>query len=130
MKAIEEIREIFKNDRFATVNGAYIEEVGDGYSVCSIEINENHKNAVGGIMGGVMFMLADFAFAVAANHDVMNTVSISSNIAFVGVCKGTKLIAAAKCLKDGKSTCYYNISVCDELENLVCEVNITGFKKS
>ena len=126
MKNIEEIRQIFKNDRFATLNGAVIDEVCENFAKCSLVVTDNHRNAV----GGVMFMLADFAFAVAANHDVMNTVSISSNIAFVGVCKGTKLIATAKCLKAGKSTCYYNISVCDELENLVCEVNITGFKKS
>lgn len=129
MKTIDEIREIFKADRFATVNGAYIEEVGDGYSVCSIKINEDHKNAVGAVMGGVPFMLADFAFAVAANHETMNTVSINSTIAFLGVAKGEKLIATAKRIKNGRSTCYYNVIVCDNLNNLVAEVNITGFHK-
>ena len=129
MKTTDEIREIFKADRFATVNGAYIEEVGDGYSVCSIEINENHKNAVGAVMGGVPFMLADFAFAVAANHEEMNTVSLSSSITFLGVVKGKKLIAKANCVKNGRATCYYTVSIADELENKVAEVTITGFNK-
>ncbi len=130
MKDINQIREIFKNDRFAMVNGAVIDDVGVGFSKCSLSLNENHKNAGGGVMGGVMFMLADFAFAVAANNEVMNTVSISSNIAFIGACKGTSLVAAASCVKDGKSTCYYNIEICDNLNNKVAEVTITGFKKA
>ncbi len=130
MKSLDEVREIFKNDRFATVNGAVIDEIGDNYSKCSMLINENHKNAAGGVMGGVMFTLADFAFAVAANHEEMRTVSISSNIAFVGVCKGEKLIATASCVKNGRSTCYYTISIHDELENKVAEVTITGFNKN
>ena len=29
MKTIEEVREIYKNDSFATENGAYIEEIGE-----------------------------------------------------------------------------------------------------
>ena len=130
MKNIEEIREIFKNDRFATVNGAYIEEVGDGYSVCSIEINENHKNAAGGVMGGVPFMLADFAFAVAVNHETMNTVSLSSTISFLGVAKGNRLIAKAECVKFGRATCYYTVHITDEIGTKVAEVVFTGFNKN
>ena len=130
MKNIEEIREIFKADRFATVNGAYIEEVGDGYSVCSIEINENHKNAAGGVMGGVPFMLADFAFAVAVNHETMNTVSLSSTISFLGVAKGNRLIAKAECVKFGRATCYYTVHITDEIGTKVAEVVFTGFNKN
>lgn len=130
MKNIDEIREIFKNDRFATVNGAYIEEVGDGYSVCSIEINENHKNAAGGVMGGVPFMLADFAFAVAVNHETMNTVSLSSTISFLGVAKGNRLIAKAECVKFGRATCYYTVHITDEIGTKVAEVVFTGFNKN
>lgn len=130
MKNIDEIREIFKNDRFATVNGAYIEEVGDGYSVCSIEINENHKNAAGGVMGGVPFMLADFAFAVAVNHETMNTVSLSSTISFLGVAKGNRLIAKAECVKFGRATCYYTVHITDEIGTRVAEVVFTGFNKN
>lgn len=130
MKNIEEIREIFKNDRFATVNGAYIEEVGDSYSVCSIEINENHKNAAGGVMGGVPFMLADFAFAVAVNHETMNTVSLSSTISFLGVAKGNQLIAKAECVKFGRATCYYTVHITDEIGTKVAEVVFTGFNKN
>ena len=96
---------------------------------CSLKINDNHKNAVGAVMGGVPFMLADFAFAVAANHQEPKSVSLNSTITFLGVAKGEKLIAEANCIKNGRSTCYYSITVCDDLNNLVAEVNITGFNK-
>ena len=129
MKNIDEIREIFKNDRFATLNGAVIDEVSNGYAKCSLKINENHKNAVGAVMGGVLFTLADFAFAVAANHEEMKTVSLSSTITFLGVIKGETLIAEAKCVKHGRATCYYNVHVTDEIGTNIAEVVITGFNK-
>ena len=64
---LDEVRERFSHDRFATVNGAVIEEIAEGYAKCSMQINNDHKNALGAVMGGAIFTLADFAFAVAAN---------------------------------------------------------------
>lgn len=129
MRNIEEIREIFKKDYFATENGAFIEEVGENFAKCSLTINNTHKNATGNVMGGVPFMLADFAFAVAANHEEMKTVSLSSTITFLGTAKGEKLIAQANCVKSGRATCYYNVSVTDEFNTKIAEVTITGFNK-
>ncbi len=129
MKTLEEVREIFKNDRFATENGAVIDEIGEGYAQCSLEITGRHLNAMGALMGGVSFMLADFAFAVAANHEEMGTVSISANTAYLGVAKGNRLTAKASCVKNGRTTCYYRVSITDNLDNKVAEVTITGFNK-
>ncbi len=130
LKTLEEVREFFKNDTFATVNGAVIDEIGDNYAKCSIKINDNHKNAVGGVMGGVHFMLADFTFAVASNWQKLGSVSLNSNITFLSTVKGTRLIAEAKCVKEGKNTNCYKIDVFDDLGNNVALVNITGFRKN
>ena len=127
MKTLDEIRRIFAEDRFATENGAVIECVGTGYAKCTLEIAKRHQNATGSVMGGVPFMLADFAFAVAANHERMQTVSLSSSISFLGVARGKRLIAEARCVKDGRSTCYYRVEVADELGNPVAEVSVNGF---
>lgn len=93
---IERIREVFSKDRFATENGAVIEEVGEHYAKCSMELTEHHFNAAGGVMGGVHFVLADFAFAVATNWNGMGVVSLSSTITYLGAVKGKKLIAEAE----------------------------------
>lgn len=127
---LENIREFFKKDRFATENGAVIDEVGDGYSRCSLLLTDRHQNAAGAVMGGVPFMLADFAFAVACNSLKPSTVSLASNITFYGVCRGSRLIAEAHCVKEGRTTCYYTIDVTDDLGNKVAAVTTNGFKKA
>ena len=128
-RSIEEVRAFFEKDKFALNNGAVIEEFADGYARCSIELNENHLNAVGGVQGGVHYMLSDFAFAVATNHKESRTVSLRSDIAYLGMVKGKKIIAEAHLVKDGRSTCFYRVDVKDDLGNLVAVTNITGFHK-
>ncbi|WP_420885257.1 PaaI family thioesterase [Candidatus Soleaferrea massiliensis] len=127
MKSIEEVRAIFAEDRFATENGAVIDEIGDHYAKCSLLLQARHRNAMGAVMGGVSFTLADFAFAVASNWQSTGTVSLSSNITFLGVAKGKKLIAEAVCVKNGRTTSYYQIDVRDELGTLVASVTATGY---
>ena len=64
-KAVEK----FANDLFATqATGARLVEVGEYYAKCTLDIQPKHRNAMGGVMGGVMFTLADLAFAAAAKH--------------------------------------------------------------
>ena len=126
-KSLEEVRKIFEGDRFATENGAVIEEIGDHSAVCSLVITDSHRNAMGAVMGGAYFMLADFAFAVAANWEKMGCVSLRSDISFLGAARGEKLTAKAVCLKDGRSTACYRVDVADELGNLAAIVTVTGY---
>ena len=126
MKTLEEVRNIFEADRFAVTNGAMIDEIGDHSAVCSLVITDSHRNAMGAVMGGVYFMLADFAFAVAANWQKMGCVSIHSDISFLSPAKGKKLTAKAVCIKDGKTTACYRVDVTDDLGNMTATVTITG----
>ena len=52
---LDEVRERFSHDRFATVNGAVIEEIAEGYAKCSMQIKCDHKNALGAVMGACGF---------------------------------------------------------------------------
>ena len=126
-KTLEEVRMTFAGDRFATENGAVIDRIGDHSAVCSLVITPSHRNAMGAVMGGTYFMLADFAFAVAANWEKMGCVSLRSDISFLGAAKGEKLIAKAVCVKDGKTTALYRVDVTDELGNLAATVTTTGY---
>ncbi|AEE17430.1 PaaI family thioesterase [Treponema brennaborense] len=130
-QGLDLIREKFKADKYATqVTGISIDDARPGYAKCSLEITEKHLNAAGAVMGGVLFTLADFAFAVAANQEEgCITVSLASQIAFLGTAKTAFLSAETRCVKDGKSTCFYQITVQDSLGTLVAEICITGFKK-
>lgn len=127
LKTLEEVRKIFEGDRFATKNGAVIEAIGDHCATCRLMITDSHRNAMGAVMDGTYFMLADFAFAVAANWEQMGCVSLHSDISFLDTAKGTQLIAKAVCVKDEKSTACYRVDVTDELGNLTATVTTTGY---
>ena len=124
---LDELRAFFAQDRFATENGAYVEEAGENYAKCSMELTDRHKNARGAVMGGVHFVLADFTFAVATNCMGQSVVSLSSNITYTGKVKGNKLIGTAHCIKEGRSTNFYEITIEDEYGNQAAVVTITGF---
>ena len=129
-ETLERVRETFRGDRFATEMGAVIDELGDHYSKCSLVLNEHHRNAVGGIMGGVYFTLADFAFAVASNWQQAGVVGLNCDASFIGVPKTERIIAEAKLIKDGRTICCYNVDIRDELGNPVAAVQCVGVRKS
>ena len=131
MTDIEKAREFFGKDKYATVaSGIQIDEIGEHYSKCSMKITDNHKNAYGGVMGGAIFTLADFAFAVASNFNAPQTVSVTSQINFIGMAKGQCLIAESKVIKDGRTTCLYDVFITDELGTKVAYVTVNGMKFS
>ena len=112
---IEEVREMFKNDKFATkVTGCTIEEAAKGYSKCKLELTPDHFNAAGGVMGGAIFTLADLAFAVASNVGEELSVGVSNNIEFLQASKGETLIAECHVERSGRSTGFYTCTVTDD----------------
>ena len=57
-------------DRFARSIGARLTEVREGYSCADLTVEERHLNGAGVCQGGVIYTLADLAFA-AVNHPVL-----------------------------------------------------------
>lgn len=122
--------ERFSGDLYATkTTGIIIEEVDENYAKCSLSINENHMNAAGFVMGGAIFTLADFTFAVAANSINVLTVSLTSQINYINATKGPVLYAEAKCVTNKKNICFYDIIVSDSKGNLVANASTTGYRK-
>lgn len=127
-KSIDEAREHFKKDKFATDMGATLDELTEEYAVCSLVLNDSHRNAYGGVMGGVIFTLADFAFAVLSNHIHSLTVAQSVNINYLSAAKGDKLIAKATCRKTGRTTSIINVDISDDTGRDVAQFIGNGFK--
>ena len=94
-----------------------------------LEIQPHHLNAAGTVMGGAIFTLADFAFAVASNWNKPLHVSTTSQITYLGVARGARLIAEARKVKEGRNTCYYLVEVKDDLGNEVAHVTASGISK-
>ncbi len=126
---IEEIRSFFSHDKYATeTTGIDIIEATPGYAKVSLKVGREHKNAHGTVMGAVYFTMGDFAFAIASNNDIEDTiaVSINSNISFLRPAKGDVLYAEARMTKDGKTTCFCHSEVTDNTGRLVAIVTTTG----
>lgn len=129
MTELERAREFFAKDLYATeATGIVIDEVGENYAKVSLEIDSRHQNAVGHVMGGVMFTMADFAFAVSTNRGGNITVSTVAQISHLASPKGKVLYAESRLLKDGHRTCFYQVDVTDNTGALIAVVTFTGTK--
>lgn len=127
MTDLEEARSIFMKDTYAMcTTGIQIEEVGEKYAKCSLGLDDRHRNATGQIMGGAVYTLADFTFAVAANFKQNVTVTTVSQISYLGPVKGDILYSESKLIKDGKRNCFYQIMVTDNLGTEIATVSVNG----
>ena len=127
MKKLEEAREFFAKDKYATdATGIVIEEIGEKYAKCSLKLSDIHKNAVGHVMGGVMFTLADFVFAVSTNFEGPMTVSTVAQISYLNSPKGDVLFGESKLIKDGKHVCFYEVRITDNAGTDVAVISFTG----
>ncbi len=127
-RTIAEAREYFSQDRFATENGMTLDELDESHAVTSLTLCERHKNAFGGVMGGVIFTLADFAFAALTNSREKLTVAQQVSINYLSPPKGERLVATARYRKDGRSSCVVNVDVADDTGRDIAQFVGTGFK--
>ena len=125
---LENAREFFYKDKFAVNTGITLDEITDDVAICSLDIRDDHRNAYGGVMGGVIFTLADFAFAVLSNQIHQLTVAQQVDIHFLSAPKGDKLIAKATCRKSGKTSSIVNVDISDDTGRDVAQFIGTGFK--
>ncbi len=125
---IESAREFFYKDKFAVNTGITLDELSEDEAICSLELNDDHRNAYGGVMGGVIFTLADFAFAVLSNQIHQLTVAQQVDIHYLSAPKGDKLIAKATCRKSGRTSSIINVDISDDAGRDVAQFIGTGFK--
>lgn len=133
---LETVKSFFNADTYAMdTTGITIEDAGDGFAVCSLFPGAKHANADGVVQGGALYTLADYCFAVAANGRALvetglpDTVTLTANISYLRPAKlGEKLVATAKCVKSGRTACYYEVTVTTELnrEKVICAAVING----
>ncbi|MCS7199943.1 MAG: hotdog fold thioesterase [Caldimicrobium sp.] len=112
----ERVKEyIFQRDRLFNFLSAEINAYGEGYAEVSMEVKEYHLNAAGVCHGGVLFTLADLAFALASNSYGTLALGIKASITYLKSAKlGDKLIARAEEYSKGKTLATYHIHIFKE----------------
>ncbi len=124
----DEIREFFAKDRFAAATGIEILEVSEGYAKTRLVVEDRHLNANNVVMGGCIYTLADFTFALAANCGELRSMTLSSNIVFNSPANGKILYAETEIIKNGRKVCNFLVRITDEKERTVATVNVIGFR--
>ena len=128
---LDQIRAFFADDRFAyEACGCRIVEASRGHAVTEFVVTARHRNAMGAVMGGAIFTLADYALAVACNMGEKPTVSVSNTIEFLSGARGDRLIATCDADKSGRSLGFYTVDVRDELGTHVARMSATCFRRA
>lgn len=126
---LDNLKTLFANDLYATeVTGIEILEADTHFARCGLVVQRKHRNAMGAVMGGVMCTLADFAFAVAANSEALEWVTMESTIHYLSAVPSERLTATTQCIKQGGRTCFYEIAVTNEQGHLLATVTTSGMR--
>lgn len=100
------------SDHFREQLGIKVLEIRDGYAKMSLKIAKNHTNAVGFTHGGVLFALADCAFAEAVNFGDKQAVAVQVSINYLRpTSEGDVLTAEATTVSDGKTLALCSVAV-------------------
>lgn len=117
-----------ERDKFARSIGVQVIEALPEGAVCKLEINENHLNGLGLVNGGVLFTIADYAMAVAANANGSSTVTLNSSIDFIKSASSGTIVAVATPVKTGRTISRYRVEVrLEENSELLAVLSATSF---
>ncbi|WP_306233793.1 hydroxyphenylacetyl-CoA thioesterase PaaI [Agrococcus beijingensis] len=117
-----------ETDRAKETFGIEIAELERGRAVLTMDITEGMVNGFGITHGGLVFTLADTAFAYACNEDAHVTVASGADITFAKATHaGQTLTATAeRRWKSGRNG-IYDVSIVDETGETVAEFRGRSF---
>lgn len=116
------MREMMERDRASAALGMTVEVDEPGHAVVSMAVREDMLNGFAITHGGMVFALADTAFAIACNEDARVTVAGGADITFL---KSTHLgqtltASAVRRIRAGRNG-LYDVTVTDETGDVVAE---------
>jgi len=117
---MQNLKQFFSaEDRFASHSGVELVEVGPGWAKASMKIEPFHFNAARTVHGGAIFILADFAFAVASNSHGTLAMGINTSVSFVKAALTGTLYADAKELSRNAKLATYSVMITDDADDTV-----------
>ncbi len=118
----------FKNDKFVLKNGISIVEANAEYALCKAEITQEHLNSENIVQGGMIYTLADFAFAVLSNYLHKKVVSQTATITYLRAGLNCKTIfAKAREVNTSRRNCIHQVIVYDQSDNVLAIMQMNGF---
>ena len=129
MKKEDVLKKYFAKDGYVKLSGIEIAEITDEKAVVSAKIQPDHLNGNGFVQGGMLYTMADFAFAVLSNHLHPMTVTQCGQITYLRPAKAERLTATAtETARAGHNT-VSEVVVQDDKGTVVCTCHFNGFVK-
>lgn len=127
----EKVRKLInENDMLISCFGMEIVEVKKGSASVRMKVGKDHVNTADVCHGGVIFSLADVAFALACNSHGTLALALDMSISFLKTVQvGETITARCEEQHAGKSIGCYTIEVSDSANNLVSLLKATAFRK-
>ena len=116
-------------DRFAASISAQLTELSEGYARAELTVEERHLNGAGVCQGGVIYTLADLAFAGVANSHGILTLGISNTITFLKSAQlGDHLIAECRELLDHHRLPYCDMRITNQHGHLLAAMTGLAYR--
>jgi acyl-CoA thioesterase len=126
----DQIRQRISEDPYARFLGIELLELNPGHSKVAMTVGQHLLNFHGIPHGGVIFSLADAAFAAASNSHGQVAVALNVSISYLAaVPLGTRLYAEATEESMGGRTALYRLAVTMEDGTLVALAHGTVYRK-
>ncbi len=123
------VTKMMQDDLFSKWMDVKIIKVSEGYSKIKMKLRTEMVNGFNVIHGGIIFSLADSAFAFACNNRNNLSMALDVSITFNKAAKpGDTLIAEAKEFHNGRSTGLYLINVINHNNEQVALFKGTCFR--
>ncbi|MGN6218826.1 MAG: hydroxyphenylacetyl-CoA thioesterase PaaI [Microbacterium sp.] len=117
-----ELRPMMRRDLASAALGMVVERDEPGESVVSMRVRDDMTNGFAITHGGMVFALADTAFAIACNEDDGVTVAAGADISFLKATHaGQTLTAHARRRIVSGRNGLYDVTVTDETGEVVAE---------
>ena len=116
-------------DHFAASIGAQLIHVAPGVARAQLTVTERHLNGGGVCQGGVLYTLADLAFAAVANSHGILTLGISNTITFLKSAQlGDTLTAVCTEVLDHRKLPYCDIKIFNQNDQLLATMTGLAYR--
>lgn len=111
-----------RRDRASAMLGMVVERADQGHAVVTMALRDDMMNGHDITHGGVVFALADTAFAIACNDDVTPTVAAGADITFLKATRAGQTLTATATFRaaSGRSG-IYDVTIVDDSGDVVAE---------
>ena len=120
---------MYARDRAAQALGIAVDAIGPGAAVCRMTVRGDMVQGHGTCHGGIVFTLADAAFAYACNAYNRTTVALNAEIAFLAPVEvGEELVATARERSRAGRAGVYDVEVTNGAGTLVALFRGTSYE--